>query len=455
VRKASFLAVLAVTAVGAMSLAGAGSAAKPQGVSATPRIASTHLAAGVIRQIGARNYAGPNCPGVGWNCTTATRVLQVATDDGGQNVAQCTDATPISTADTQMCTISQTGASNTARCIEHLNAPVATQTCGITQTGARNKAVVEQMIVSTHTSAATGNQIATVTQGGAGGAASLNDLQLSQSVQQNTGGNDDDSTSSDLQTQDAFQTATVVQTASGSGKNTSSIDQSERQHAHGAPMQEQNFTSGSTDCAPAVSGSAPNVCANVAQHAVNGTNTSNLKQSIDEKAKSNDQGASQLQGQSGGGINGQIHQDTSFGGSGSSTSNANQSKHQEASAPAGAFQEQTDPVSCCGFASQLGGSNNKETIHQSGDLNASEGLGAFQSLELFGTSNSPLGMCTFDQHAKINIDSASQTASVGPPCDFQGASIECASASIDFILSDVVPQQALGGCTASPPENIG
>src|SRR5438445_12047147 len=99
VRKASFLAVLAVTAVGAMALAGAGSAAKPQGVSATPRIASTHLAAGVIRQIGARNYAGPHCPGVGWNWTTATRVIQAATDQGGQNVAQCTDATPISTAD--------------------------------------------------------------------------------------------------------------------------------------------------------------------------------------------------------------------------------------------------------------------------------------------------------------------------------------------------------------------
>src|SRR2546427_236259 len=128
--------------------------ARAQGVSATPRIASTHLAAGVIRQIGARNYAGPNCPGVGWNCTTATRVLQVATDDGGQNVAQCTDATPISTADTQMCTISQTGASNTARCIEHLNAPVATQTCGITQTGARNQAVGEQMIRSNDTVAA-------------------------------------------------------------------------------------------------------------------------------------------------------------------------------------------------------------------------------------------------------------------------------------------------------------
>ena len=28
----------------------------------------------VVRQVGLNNYAGPNCPGVGWNCTTSTKV---------------------------------------------------------------------------------------------------------------------------------------------------------------------------------------------------------------------------------------------------------------------------------------------------------------------------------------------------------------------------------------------
>jgi hypothetical protein len=33
---------------------------------------------GVVIQRGARNYAGPNCPGKGWNCTRSQRVVQIA-----------------------------------------------------------------------------------------------------------------------------------------------------------------------------------------------------------------------------------------------------------------------------------------------------------------------------------------------------------------------------------------
>jgi hypothetical protein len=34
---------------------------------------------GVVIQRGARNYAGPECPGKGWNCTRSQRVVQIAT----------------------------------------------------------------------------------------------------------------------------------------------------------------------------------------------------------------------------------------------------------------------------------------------------------------------------------------------------------------------------------------
>ena len=34
---------------------------------------------GVVIQRGARNYAGPQCPGKGWNCTRSQRVVQIAT----------------------------------------------------------------------------------------------------------------------------------------------------------------------------------------------------------------------------------------------------------------------------------------------------------------------------------------------------------------------------------------
>lgn len=43
---------------------------------------------GVVIQRGAQNYAGPNCPGAGWNCTTATKVVQVG-QSGGQNTVEC------------------------------------------------------------------------------------------------------------------------------------------------------------------------------------------------------------------------------------------------------------------------------------------------------------------------------------------------------------------------------
>ena len=33
---------------------------------------------GVVVQRGARVYAGPSCPGAGWTCTRATRVVQLA-----------------------------------------------------------------------------------------------------------------------------------------------------------------------------------------------------------------------------------------------------------------------------------------------------------------------------------------------------------------------------------------
>src|SRR2546421_2152998 len=43
----------------------------------------------VVIQRAHRNYAGPHCPGKDWNCTRATRVVQIASA-GGQNQFTCT-----------------------------------------------------------------------------------------------------------------------------------------------------------------------------------------------------------------------------------------------------------------------------------------------------------------------------------------------------------------------------
>src|SRR5262249_40319967 len=79
---------------------------------------------GVVIQRGARNYAGPNCPGKGWTCTTAKRVVQIAKASGSGNgnsfVCAASSGTP--TTGPNSCQIVQFvnggSAGNSATCIE-------------------------------------------------------------------------------------------------------------------------------------------------------------------------------------------------------------------------------------------------------------------------------------------------------------------------------------------------
>jgi hypothetical protein len=428
-RRATYVAVLATIAAAAMALAGASAAAGPR---AGQSAAKGHLrTAGiaVVKQVGLRNYAGPNCPGAGWNCTNSIRVLQVSTGDG-QNRAECSTGTLTG----QNCVVSQTGSSNTARCVERSTAAGAMQVCDITQTGADNRAFVEQSIDQSEGSSQAGQQIAKVTQGPAAGDTSAsNDLKLSQDVKQM-------SKSALAQTQDAYQSAVVLQTAMGAGSNSSNLDQSQLQKAFGSATQSQNASfslpSGLDDC---VSGfpAAPNSCADVVQHADAGKNANNLHQSINEDANSGVV-ADQDQGSSNGGLEGHVHQDTV---SGSSKNKANQSKRQKLSAASGSSQFQYDPVRCCGTFSQFGGANNSEDIDQSSALDASEPL-ANQVSELIGESRSPDGSCMIKQHAKIGDGSETNSASFSP-CPFVILVTSCQGGNIS---------EGEGGCTAFPPE---
>lgn len=116
----------------------------------------------VVIQRGPKNYAGPNCPGPAWNCTTAQHVVQVSTRaraaDGGQNRFVCrrdrgagtvtADATPPD----QSCTIVQPGGhSNSATCDIQTSGSTGTisQACFITQGGSQNKAVARLVAVMT------------------------------------------------------------------------------------------------------------------------------------------------------------------------------------------------------------------------------------------------------------------------------------------------------------------
>lgn len=419
-------AVVASAFAAATVLVGAGSATGAS-IGATPIRATPVL----VKQIGPRNYAGPNCPGKTWNCTSSTRVLQIATASG-QNRAECGTGTLTEVGSTQTCIIEQEGPENSARCIERSTAPDALQICKITQTGNDNKAVVDQSIDTNDGSTQLSQQIATVDQDSATGDGSTsNDSTVTQDAKQMT-------KSGDVQKQDAFQSAVITQTAVGSGDNKSKVDQSQLQKAFDGTTQDQNsafsLPSGFTDCAT-TSPFQPNACANVEQHSDSGSNSNHLKQSIDEDMNSHAD-ANQQQGSFGGGLEGRVHQDTLTG---HSTNDADQHKHQKMNGGNGSFQLQVDPVRCCGTFSQIGGTGNHEDIDQHASLDASE-LDANQQISLLGDSRSPDGSCSISQHAKINTDTTMNGASIDP-CPILIVATECIQG---FEEQDP-------GCIAFPP----
>jgi hypothetical protein len=138
------LFVAAIAAIALVSASGAGTA-KVQKVAridvstkaaVVQYLRSIHVnPKGVVIQRGARNYAGPNCPGKGWACTHAKRVVQIASGHG-KNRFRCTAT---------RCVIVQLTksplATNSAKCVKTTG---VTQACSITQssTGNNNDALV-------------------------------------------------------------------------------------------------------------------------------------------------------------------------------------------------------------------------------------------------------------------------------------------------------------------------
>jgi hypothetical protein len=106
-----------------------------------------------VFQIGARNYAGPSCPGEGWNCTNASTVVQIGngTVVGSTDYFQCYANVGTATPGPGSCTIVQinTTGTNFAQCVESTSTNPANQSCNITQTNlsGTNQAFVNQVIL--------------------------------------------------------------------------------------------------------------------------------------------------------------------------------------------------------------------------------------------------------------------------------------------------------------------
>lgn len=422
-------AVLAMLAAALVFVAGAGAGTSPAAAPEALDLSSltkikTYLRSigvnpkSVVIQRGKRNYAGPNCPGRGWSCTTRTRVLQV----GSVNQFECTGGTQSNTGGAQTCVgLVQEGDRNTFRCIQKTSGNPAVQRCSVTQAGSWNYARFEQVAdQSTNTAVEQdATQIVEVHQQGTG-STPKNEVHVFQRIKQSM-------TTPGSQTQDGHQVVrpatgfTNIQDASGAGNNYADIHQYMDQRASGAAeTQEQNTEPlptdpAVTDCVPTGLGpTTPNQCVEGSQSTgPGGQNHSQVHQLIDQDAKSTLE-ANQTQGHFSGGIDTSVHQ-TVGGATGSSNSAAHQAMRQNVEGAEGSIQFQIDPTSCCGV-SQEGGDNNSQNMRQGGsqksDANTSQ-----QDLTLIGQCNTQNGTCSVTHQARNDEDHANYSCgSANDPC---------------------------------------
>jgi hypothetical protein len=192
-------------------------------------------------QRGIRNYAGPHCPGAGWNCTVTLKVVQVASVS---NVYECLPGDTC----TGVLQGSATGTANNTFICEQggssdqdqsgdqgqqdqsgdqgqqpapVSSPTRTQTCGVTQlNGSGNNVVrIKQMIKQGNGTALSAEQTADVTQTSVSGSNHASVLQaVMQSIKEDAAS----------QAQTAFQEATFNQTST-SGRNRIDLTQGLKQ----------------------------------------------------------------------------------------------------------------------------------------------------------------------------------------------------------------------------------
>lgn len=354
-----------------------------------------------VWQEGLLNYAGPNCPGVDWNCAGTDRpVVQIALP-AGTNTVECEPSF-------KKCIAVQTektSGQNVFRCYEKASgSPAVTEDCDIAQLGTSpggNSAFIEQYIDQSSGSNQTGTQTASVLQ--------MNDVSrnfshILQRISQAT-------SESTTQTQEAHQSA-IVDQENGSGDNYSEVNQSEDQKATasatGDITQAQNAVAGTTDCG--MEDQRGNTCAVVNQTATTGGNTSHLGQSIDQgaSAKSPAGNITQTQGSTPGGLEGQIFQSSS----GVSTNDDRQDENQTQSATTTGvlLQTQFGPVRCC--LENEGNPNNSEDIVQVSTQKA--GDTANQIDQVVGDCVSS-GHCSIDEKVVENGNTTTNS------CDADGS----------------------------------
>jgi hypothetical protein len=330
---------------------------------------------GVVIQRGALNYAGPGCPGAAWNCTTATKVVQVA-QAGGQNQVACgaganvipdsymtatltqdqvnqlvaasSLALPVST-----CVAVQAGGAqtNTFRCVRRESPePVAVQPCEVSQpqvgdnTEASNRAFVLEMMDQNMGPAQDGTQTSNIRQAALGRASNF--AHVIQYIKQST-------KLGAAQSQEGHQVSCTVQ-LSEDGAEFSQMIQSlaqKEQSDAATPAQNQNVAVRTKTCDdagfPAVLTSNANTFARLRQTSFTGRLDSHVNQSHNLDARApKATGGTQTQGAPppDGGVQGKVFQDSA--GLAKSFGVQNEDQNLSGNSPT-ITQKQFGPLTCC------------------------------------------------------------------------------------------------------------
>jgi len=101
----------------------------------------------MVVQRGAKNYAGPNCPGVTWNCTRSAGLVVVQSAQSGVNKYECSPSSDTGPNDCAVVQNSSNG-TNQATCREDSGVTPVVLTCTVTQTNVNgdNKANINQNV---------------------------------------------------------------------------------------------------------------------------------------------------------------------------------------------------------------------------------------------------------------------------------------------------------------------
>jgi hypothetical protein len=348
-----------------------------------------------VFQRGPRNYAGPNCPGLRWNCSATSRpVVQLANSQpDARNVGECAPGS-------NECVIVQIGTSgeNVAECIEETDQPegLVSQSCEIIQVNVvgTNTALVHQAIRQSAVGTEQhGRERATLVQENGSGA---NLATVVQRIDQSSKNQVAAGTSIE-QTQEGHLFTSVDQdTATGS--NSSNVEQfliQSMEAALSTSMKKDAQVAQKQD----VSDAGPNTQARIDQKSNptnGGTNTSSLLQENQLQAEARADSITQTQGSLGGGLDGFVRQSSS----GLSTSVNRQNEVQLATAQVAdvVSQAQHGPARCC--TTQFDNPDNLFDIVQTSSQTASDPE-ALQTNELRGSCITS-GICTIGQTVNLN-----------------------------------------------------